>query len=506
MVRFSNYRLPLFWAGALIAAGVWLFALQALVQTEQLAAETQLRQARAVALSFAKERFLAKWAAPESLTPSTWRDLRPFEDERTLPPALFQDLQRQLREEKLSPEALLRAIVDQRLVTEGRDQLAALALALWKKHPDHQALRAEIERRATNETIPLRPAFRHYLLTAINSAHPTRARLKLLLEGQQPFESLIHGERELLFTQGDLSQLTGPPFLSMFTPDPVPDSQRIEGLTALPYLHLVATPTQKPPFFSIRTLIFLSGLLLLTISLSALILSLRESRVANLKTEYAAAMAHELRTPLAGQRLVLESLLQRPDDLSEKARQYLEMAFTGNERLSQLAERFLTFSRLSRRHRPMLERSEIDPASFQATLTEQAQAIIDTTHRLKVTCATPLAPFTADSSLLLTAVLNLIENAKKYSPKGTIIEVSLTQTPAETVIAVQDQGCGIPKRLQSKVFRRFYRGNDHLSAQQGGLGLGLSIVQAIAKAHRGALTLESALDQGSTFTLTLPRA
>ncbi|MGB9627384.1 MAG: sensor histidine kinase, partial [Thermodesulfobacteriota bacterium] len=99
---------------------------------------------------------------------------------------------------------------------------------------------------------------------------------------------------------------------------------------------------------------------------------------------------------------------------------------------------------------------------------------------------------------------NLIDNAIKFTPEKGSIRVALQKNEGEVLIKVMDTGIGIPKEEQEKIFKRFYRVDKSRSRETGGVGLGLSIAQWIAHAHHGKIEVDSALKQGSTFTVYLP--
>ena len=114
-----------------------------------------------------------------------------------------------------------------------------------------------------------------------------------------------------------------------------------------------------------------------------------------------------------------------------------------------------------------------------------------------------LAPI--NPPLLEQAVVNLIDNAVKYSPEGSEVSVSLEQADDEIVIRVADHGPGIPREHLTRLFERFYRVDKARSRDLGGTGLGLSIVKHIAQVHGGRVSVESTLGRGSTFSVYLPR-
>ncbi len=106
--------------------------------------------------------------------------------------------------------------------------------------------------------------------------------------------------------------------------------------------------------------------------------------------------------------------------------------------------------------------------------------------------------------LLEQAVINLIDNAIKYSPEGSRIRIEARQEPAQISIVVTDEGCGIPAEHLPRIFERFYVVDKSRSRKLGGTGLGLAIVKHIAQAHGGRVAVASTPGQGSTFTIYLP--
>ena len=110
-----------------------------------------------------------------------------------------------------------------------------------------------------------------------------------------------------------------------------------------------------------------------------------------------------------------------------------------------------------------------------------------------------------DITLLEQAVVNLLDNAVKYSDPGSTVMVDARRKDSEILLSVRDQGIGIAKKHQPRLFERFYRVDKARSRKLGGTGLGLAIVKHIAQAHGGSVTAESTLGKGSTFTIHLPQ-
>jgi two-component system phosphate regulon sensor histidine kinase PhoR len=123
---------------------------------------------------------------------------------------------------------------------------------------------------------------------------------------------------------------------------------------------------------------------------------------------------------------------------------------------------------------------------------------------ITVTCPDTLRT-TFNAPLLEQALVNLIDNAVKFSPANSTVRMEAQETGAEIVIRVMDQGCGIPPEHLDRIFERFYRVDAGRSRKVGGTGLGLAIVKHIAQAHKGRVTVESTPAAGSTFSIIIPQ-
>jgi signal transduction histidine kinase len=231
----------------------------------------------------------------------------------------------------------------------------------------------------------------------------------------------------------------------------------------------------------------------------------RHVRLARLKTDLVAAVSHELRTPLASMRVLVDGLLDDEEVDPKKTREYLALLATENARLTRLIDNFLTFSRLERgRHHFVF--APVQPASIVAAATEAIRERLPAHADLRVDVDADLPPVVADADALVTALINLLDNAIKYTPPDKRIVLRVRRDGAHVVFAVEDNGIGIPSREQRRIFRRFYRIDQRLTRETGGVGLGLSIVELIARAHGGTVTVRSESGAGSTFTLRLPPA
>ena len=230
----------------------------------------------------------------------------------------------------------------------------------------------------------------------------------------------------------------------------------------------------------------------------------RHLRLARLKTDLVAAASHELRSPLASMRVLVDGLLADDSFDPKKTREYLELLAVENARLSRLIENFLTFSRLERNHQ-RFSLAPVEPGMIVASAVDTVRDRLPPDGDLRVEVPASLPLVMADADALRTALINLLENALKYTPATKRIVVRASLDDDGTVLfAVEDNGIGIPVREQRRIFRRFYRVDQRLARETGGVGLGLSIVELIVRGHRGTVTVRSAPGAGSTFTLRLP--
>jgi signal transduction histidine kinase len=229
----------------------------------------------------------------------------------------------------------------------------------------------------------------------------------------------------------------------------------------------------------------------------------RHLQVARLKTDLVAAASHELRTPLASMRVLIDGLLDDAEIEPAKTREYLQLLSVENARLTRLIENFLTFSRLDRGRTPFV----FEDTSAASIITAAVDAV---RHRLapsgtvRVEIAPSIPAISADAEALTTALVNLLENAIKYSPADPRIEVRAATDDGHVTFAVIDNGIGIAAGQQRRIFRRFYRVDQDLSRSTSGVGLGLTIVESIVRGHGGTVQVASTPGQGSTFTIRVP--
>jgi signal transduction histidine kinase len=254
----------------------------------------------------------------------------------------------------------------------------------------------------------------------------------------------------------------------------------------------------------------------------------RQLRLGALKSNFVSSVSHELRSPIASVRLMAESL--ESGKIADPAKQREYFRFIGQEcrRLSSLIENVLDFSRIEQGRKQY----EFEPTDLVAltrqTLKLMELAAAERQVNLALAISEPDIPALStapvvDGKAIQQALVNLIDNAMKHSPKGETVTVGLEARrakveergakvqgqrfippPFRVRLWVEDHGEGIPTPDHEKIFERFYRRGSELRRQTQGVGIGLSIVKHIVEAHGGQVLVRSAAGQGSRFTIELP--
>ncbi|CAK0780505.1 Histidine kinase [Gammaproteobacteria bacterium] len=222
------------------------------------------------------------------------------------------------------------------------------------------------------------------------------------------------------------------------------------------------------------------------------------------KDEFLAMLAHELRNPLAPIRNAVHimSLIDLPDPKLKWVREVIDRQV---RHLARLVDDLLDISRIVR-GKITLRKERVELAYLVQQAQESARPVIEARkHRLTVKLPPYPVTLEGDAVRLSQALQNLLDNAAKYTREGGEIELTATVSRRELVISVRDNGTGIPPDLLPRVFDLFQQGERSLDRSQGGLGIGLTLVQQMVKLHGGQVTAQSAgLGQGSTFTIHLP--
>jgi two-component system phosphate regulon sensor histidine kinase PhoR len=226
-------------------------------------------------------------------------------------------------------------------------------------------------------------------------------------------------------------------------------------------------------------------------------------RADQIRRDFVANVSHELRTPLTAIRGYVEALADGPADADEH-RRFLAVITRHTDRMERLVADLLRLARLDA-GQETLELSTIDAtALIQSVLTDVAQTIEARHQRVDVAVAPGATSIRGDQTKLHDALRNLVANAATYAPERTIIRIDVTTDGTSVVIAVSDDGPGIPEEDLSRVFERFYRVDKSRARDPGGTGLGLAIVRHLVELHHGQVRAENRPGGGARFTLTLP--
>jgi signal transduction histidine kinase len=228
----------------------------------------------------------------------------------------------------------------------------------------------------------------------------------------------------------------------------------------------------------------------------------RERELARLREDFVASVSHELRTPLAQIRLFAETLrLGRIRSESERDRS-LEIVEHESKRLEHLVENVLHFSRAERgTQRIRLELTDLT-ALVEQVVSEFRPLGERTGSRFR-TCLAPEVTAHVDPAAIRQVLLNLLDNAIKYGPRGQVVSVRLAAGPAGIQLEVEDQGPGVPAASRGRVWERFWRDESVRAAGVAGTGIGLAIVGDLVARQGGSATIIDAVPHGARVIITL---
>jgi two-component system phosphate regulon sensor histidine kinase PhoR len=232
----------------------------------------------------------------------------------------------------------------------------------------------------------------------------------------------------------------------------------------------------------------------------------RLRKLENIRKDFVANVSHEIRTPITAIKGFVETLRDGAMQSPQDAERFLGIVQNHVQRLESLVEDLLSLSRIeeeTEKEAVILEDKPIKEVLVGAIQLCEVKAE-PKRIRMELSCTEDVAA-RINPSLLEQAVVNLLDNAVKYSEPGKSVWVEMDTKEQEILIRVRDEGCGIEKQHQERLFERFYRVDKARSRKLGGTGLGLAIVKHIMEAQGGRVSMESQPGRGSTFTLHLPR-
>ncbi|MFH1426109.1 MAG: ATP-binding protein [Candidatus Kerfeldbacteria bacterium] len=232
----------------------------------------------------------------------------------------------------------------------------------------------------------------------------------------------------------------------------------------------------------------------------------REKELDEIKSDFISVAAHQLRTPLAALKWFFK--MMREGDagrITKKQAALLDKAFDRSNEIIEIVNNLLDISEIEEGRFPY-EFAEVNIDEVMETIVKGTQ--IDAEHK-GVTVVynktdDELPPVDADKQKIRTAMQNLVDNAVKYSPRDSTVTVTASVKNNRFFITVEDQGIGIPKEDQQKIFTKFFRGQNAKEKETAGSGLGLYIVKNVIGRHRGQLWFESEVGKGTSFYISLP--
>jgi signal transduction histidine kinase len=226
-----------------------------------------------------------------------------------------------------------------------------------------------------------------------------------------------------------------------------------------------------------------------------------------MRRDFVANVSHELKTPATSLKLLAESLVEILDEDPEGARFFAGQLKSETERLARLISDLLDLTRLESEEGVQ----NPEPVDVRSVLMVVLSRLRRTARRKDVTVSwkrsgsAALFTIPGDETQIISMFDNLVDNAVKYTPPGGRVDVVAETGEDEVIVRISDTGIGIPEESLDRIFERFYRVDKARSKETGGTGLGLSIVRHIAENHGGHVTVESALGEGSTFSVYLLR-
>ncbi len=244
------------------------------------------------------------------------------------------------------------------------------------------------------------------------------------------------------------------------------------------------------------------GILILTIITTRLFV--RHMGLARMKNDLLTTVSHELKTPLASIRLLVDTLIDGKYKDQKLVREYIELISKENERLTRLVENFLTFSRIEDK-RQTFEFRIVEPEKLVCSVYDTIRHRFESggfSFELKV--SEGISNIIADYDAMVMVLLNLLDNAYHYSGKVKSVVFSAYPEDGNVCFEIADEGIGLSPDQRKKILEPFYQVDQTLSRRGSGFGLGLSIVKSFVNVHNGSIEVRSEPGRGSTFIIKIP--
>jgi signal transduction histidine kinase len=297
-----------------------------------------------------------------------------------------------------------------------------------------------------------------------------------------------------------LAEVTERPFVRVYS--------RSIYSTAAPFLIMTSLAAilvvlwDRSPFLAVALTAPLVAIALYERRVHSALERLRE--LDRLKNEFIAIVSHELRTPIASVYGAAMTLQQR--ELERRHRDsLLSVIFAESARLARLVDQVVWASRFEAGHAQM-RLEEFEPVALATQVIEATRLHLPSALSVELEAGADVPSLTADPERVRQVLVNLLDNAVKFSPDGGHITVSIRQSNGSVRFSVEDQGIGIPPTEQARIFEKFHRLDPHLTRGVGGTGLGLFICQELIREMNGRIWVRPSQGRGSTFVFELPTA
>jgi signal transduction histidine kinase len=230
----------------------------------------------------------------------------------------------------------------------------------------------------------------------------------------------------------------------------------------------------------------------------------REARVAQLQSDFVAAVSHEFRSPLSSLCQISEMLAANRFESDEVRHNAYAVLTRESERLQRLVKGLLDFQRLEA-GADVFHFEPLEVGAFlESIIAEFRETVKDSGYTIELRSAENPVYVKADREALSRAIWNLLDNAVKYSPECRTVWVNVERLDDRVSVVVRDRGLGIPLHEQRAIFEKFVRGADSKTRRIKGTGIGLAMVRHIIQAHGGEIQLASTPGEGSQFTIVMP--
>jgi two-component system phosphate regulon sensor histidine kinase PhoR len=290
------------------------------------------------------------------------------------------------------------------------------------------------------------------------------------------------------------------------SPPPVGESMSTNiygiSMSVVPF-DAIAWETRRKERTLLQILLLSSVLVILCLlAWRSMVVISAERQLKKRQLNFVAAVSHELRTPVASVKTLAETMKRGLVTDPDEQKEYSEMIIAESDRLTRLVDNILDVANNSRL-KDALRIQEIHVKDLFDAVTTSFTAK-DPSVSFSVQCE-PLLVIQADREAMERVLYNLVDNAIKYTTHGKepAVELSAIQENDQVIILVKDNGIGIPKDEQDRIFDRFYRVGDELVREHPGTGLGLTIVKELVEAHNGTIEVESVAGEGSEFKICL---